>query len=408
MLRNKLHRISDQIGPAPNSEKKIIIPERYQKAADFLGGEIDSGAGGTFVRIINDFDADYMHGARRLVDLKGLSGFKKAYFSSGMVDSNEELRPDKMLFFDMETTGLGGSGTVAFLIGFGSVTDNGFQVRQYFLPDYPDEESMLEAVRSEIDEESIIVSYNGRAFDIPILVDRMIINRVERNLKFAEHIDLLHPVRRFYRRRLQRCNLTNVEQNILDFHRADDIPGQLVPAVYFNWLANDDTELLDRVQEHHLNDIISLYFLMHHLAEIQEAPVEKITEPDDILSMVKILEKKREHESISHILESLSDLVHHHNRHDILFLHSLAYKRCGRIEKALPIWEYICTGVSPEAFLSRIELAKYYEHTVRDFRRALEEALSAEVICSMPVWQLQAVRRRIRRLNRRIAGRAGK
>ncbi|MEW5925227.1 MAG: ribonuclease H-like domain-containing protein, partial [Candidatus Zixiibacteriota bacterium] len=291
MLRNKLGRYSQHIVNSPDNSTNTPSGSRYHKLAECLDGDLIERSNGTFVKITSTFDEDYFHGKFVIPQRDNLPTFRKKYFEKA--DEKVILDPERFLFFDTETTGLGGSGTVAFLIGFGSLKGNGFEVRQYFLPDFPDEEAMLEAAREEIRPDTILVSYNGRAFDIPIITDRMIIQRVERNLEYADHIDLLHTVRRLYRRRIKNCNLSNVEQRILDYYRTDDIPGYLVPSMYFNWLATDDTNQLDLIAEHNLNDIVSLYFIMSHIAAVHESPAERITDPDDVLSLARIMERRK-------------------------------------------------------------------------------------------------------------------
>ena len=398
MLRDKLNRLSGHvIGPENGADDEYR--DRYQKAADCLKGDICTRDEGTFVKIVTDFDGDYRHGEIALGELDRSVPYRSGHFMSDL--SETVYDPGKLLFFDMETTGLGGSGTVAFLIGFGSVTPDGFQVRQYFLPDYPDEAAMLETLRAEIDEETIIVSYNGKTFDVPILRDRMIINRVERNLTFADHVDLLHTTRRLFRRRIGSCSLGNIEREVLGFHRVDDLPGELVPPVYFNWLATSDTDLLDKVVEHNLYDIVSLYFLLHHLSVLMENPAVELREADDMLSLVRVLERRREHEEVPPLLEQCESSLWDERRFDVLMHLALAYKRTGRIDRAVPIWRKITERIAPETFFARIELAKFFEHRLRDIPSALAQAVAAEPVCPSLMSLEADLERRLSRLRKK-------
>jgi len=292
---------------------------------------------------------------------------------------------------------------VAFLIGLGSIIGDSFQVRQYFLPDYPDEAAMLEAVRGEINSETIFVSYNGRSFDMPILVDRLIINRVERNLEFAEHIDLLHSTRRLYRRRLGNCTLSNIERHILDFFRDDDVPGELVPAIYFDWLNNMGTELLGKVIEHNLYDIVSLYFLMHQIGQTQINPKEKLVEPDDIYSVARIYENRREFDKVRQTLNDFRPIIEADNRHDMMFMHSLACKRTERFDEAESIWKELIDSSNDKTYPALIELAKYYEHRTKNLKLALEYSKIARSICPSKESDQIAIGKRITRLHRKIS-----
>ncbi len=401
MLEDKLNRLSRHfVKPEEKKDKELEHPERYIMLAEALDGELCAESNGTYLTIVSDFSDTYAHGRAMIMDLEILTPFRKRYFYRNADDTSLNAR--NLLFFDMETTGLGGSGTVPFLIGFGSVTEDGFQVRQYFLPDYSDEEAMLEAVRQEINENTILVSYNGKSFDYPILADRMILQRVERNLNYKDHIDLLHIARRLYKRRLGDCTLGNIEKKILDFYRIDDTPGYLVPSIYFNWLNTDETDELAGVVEHNLHDIVSLFFLMHHFAGVQKDPAGLITEPDDILSLARILEGCREHKDVCRLLESFDNITNAHERFDILYLQSMSYKRSGQIDQAASLWNIIAESDGREAFCSLIELAKLAEHRLKEPKNALEYSLRAQKICPNSPRLAADVQKRVNRLRRKL------
>ncbi|MCX6827407.1 MAG: ribonuclease H-like domain-containing protein [candidate division Zixibacteria bacterium] len=395
MLRDEFKRLSGRKGLSSLHENS-----RYRRAAETLNGELFHGSNGTYVRIITDFDHNYIYNRAGISEWPYLFKAKHSYFGNSDLSGTLEL--NNLLFFDIETTGLGGSGTVPFLIGLGSITENGFQVRQYFLPDYPDEAAMLEAVRLEIKSDSTVVSYNGKAFDLPILKDRFIIHRVERHLELAGHIDLLYSVRKLYRRRLSNCTLSNIEKTILGHHRHDDIPGFLVPAVYFNWLSTEETIDLARVVRHNLDDIVSLFFILHHLTEVMEEPAKKITEPDDIYSFARLLQSRGENKEVWTLLEDFGHILRQQARYDILWLHSLAYKRGELLVKAVPLWEEIARTDSTESFWARIELAKYYEHRQKDYNTALKHAQSACENCPRHTFSPE-LDKRINRLRRKLA-----
>jgi uncharacterized protein YprB with RNaseH-like and TPR domain len=399
MLRDKLSRFSGDISGSEKSGQDSDQYDRYHMAQSCLGGEICTETSGTFLKIISDFGPTYSHGRKTLYEISTLLDLRYRHFT---YDNNDtQINPDRLLFIDTETTGLGGSGTVPFLIGCGQINDDGFQVRQYFLPDYPDEAAMLEAVREEIKDDTIIVSYNGKAFDMPIIQDRMIINRVERNLCYADHIDLLHSARRLYRRRLRSCTLSNIERQILDFFRIDDIPGELVPAIYFDWLTSYETDYLAGVIEHNTNDIVSLYFLIHHINAVHSKPLDNIDDPDDLLSLAKIYERRKEHQNIADLLDKYGNLISNHKRYDLVYLQSMAYKRTGDFDRAIKLWEEISRSEGPLAFLSMIELAKYYEHRVKDYPRALVMAEKANLIGDTRLFYRRDIRKRINRLQRK-------
>jgi len=400
MLKDKLSRFSRQINSPQESGPDEPEYDRYKLARKCLGGQLHELSAGTFLEIVSDFDSAYFHGEFTIGDIAESGSFRTAHFyRSGDYDL---INPEKLLFFDIETTGLGGSGTVPFLIGCGSPVGGNFRVRQYFLPDYPDETAMLEAVREEINHDTIIVSYNGKAFDLPILTDRLILHRVERHLEFADHIDLLHAARRMFSRRLQSCTLGNIEKNVLSFYRTDDIPGELVPAVYFNWLNNMETSDLKGVVEHNLNDIVSLYFLMHHISAAQENPGGRVVEPDDIYSLARIFESRKEHDRVNRMIEDCRNTVS--DRSDILFMQSMACKRIGDFDTAVAIWHDIANSGGSEAFSAMVELAKYYEHRARHFNLALEISMRATSVCPDSPYIRADLKKRVERLRRKLSG----
>ena len=401
MLRDKLSRFSQHIDSPDKLNNDDAEYDRYRVAHKLLGGQLCNLPAGTFLKITSDFSSDYKHGNLSIFQLTQFAPCRYLHFNRCGTD--DAIDPEKLLFLDIETTGLGGSGTVPFLIGLGSILGDSFQVRQYFLPDYPDEAAMLEAVREEISGETVIVSYNGKAFDMPIITDRMIINRVERNLGIADHIDLLHSTRRLYRRRLQSCTLSNIERHILDYHRHGDIPGELVPAVYFAWLNTMETELLKPVVEHNLNDIVSLYFLMYQISRIHSEPEKQLTDADDLYSLARIFENRKEHDRVRLTLEGCRNIISDEGRYDLLYMQSLACKRTGCFDEAVALWKQVAESEDILTFPALIELAKYYEHRVRDLPLALEYSQKAQRVCPARESDRANLIKRIARLNKKMA-----
>lgn len=401
MLRDKLNRLSDQINPRSENSESTEYEDIYHKLSDFLKGQVVERDEGSFVKVISDFDQSYIHGSSAMFEMNHEIKYRPEFFAG--VESETEINPEKLLFFDMETTGLGGAGTVAFLVGLGSLTKDGFQVRQYFLPDFPDEAAMLEEIRSEFTDSTIVVSYNGKSFDMPILRDRMIIQRVERKLDICDHIDLLHSTRKLFRLRLGSCTLGNIEREVLSFYREGDVPGELVPGIYFNWLATSDTELIDKVVEHNLNDIVSLYFLMHRIAEIHTNPVGQIRDNDDLMSLVKIYEKRKENDRIVPLVNEFEVSVANDGRLDILLKQALAAKRLSDFDAAVPIWEKVARYKNPDGYSALIELAKYYEHRAKNIKMAHKMTCRAVSICP-PGRQFKSdMDKRLLRLEKRLA-----
>ena len=195
------------------------------------------------------------------------------------------LNPDNwfgLLCFDTETTGLsGGAGTVPFLVGWaslqppisGELTPQ-VELRQWFLRDLPGEPDLIDAVDKAVSKSRGLVSFNGASFDLPLLRSRWIL--AGRQFPEKPHRDDLHPSRRLWKRLLGSCRLSRIEETVLGLRRLDDVPGSLVPALWFDYLRNgatpDFATPLDGVLRHHAQDVYSLLCLDLLLAALTNSP----------------------------------------------------------------------------------------------------------------------------------------
>lgn len=400
-LDKKLSRLHNFI-VSPSEQKpttESTAPRRYLRLAKRLGGEVVSRDEGSYCLVRTVYPWGHRFGQAVL----GQPARETIAFDAFRTQPTEEFSHiHDLLFFDTETTGLGGSGAVAFLIGVGSLTLEGFEVRQYVLPDYPDEPGLLEDFMAEWTDRTTMVSYNGAAFDLPLVKDRLVLSRVARDFEPSGHLDLLHPTRRLFRRRLQDCSLTNIEREIFDYHRVEDIPGYLIPSVYFSWLADESLDLMGSVLEHNRLDILALYFLAKHLDEVFRTEGGSLEAADDIHSLSKIYGRRKQHEQVLQIYKRLSESAEPLAA-DALYFHSLALKRAGQWADAVLLWEQLCLGEGREAYLSCLELAKYLEHRAADIARALEIAEQARQLLPESRPQKEQLFRRIKRLRAKLS-----
>ena len=291
----------------------------------------------------------------------------------------ENLDPRKILYLDTETTGLGGSGTVAFLVGMGYLTDNGFEVHQFLLRDYPEEPFQLKHVAAGLGKFDVLCTFNGTTFDVPLLESRFRMNRMNPDCLDMPHLDLLHMCRRLWKLRLGRCNLGRLEEVILGQPRTDDIPGSEVPERYFTYLKTKRIELLEDVLSHNAQDIISLCVLLNHMADLYLHP-EKIRFSEDVYSMGRVLEKTDHPEHARRCFRlagkgRMGDLAGSALAH--------SYRRSGQREEAVRVWqEMIIEGRGGTA--PYVELAKYEEHVRRDIPAALKLTEQAIIRLSEP------------------------
>jgi len=197
---------------------------------------------------------------------------------------------NRALFLDTETTGLHGAGTVAFLVGMGWVEGDEFVVRQLLMRDYPEEAHLLMVAADTLARFHVIVSFNGKSFDVPLLRDRFAMARLRHRWREFPQLDLLHPARRTWRLRLGACPLCMLEEKVLGIGREGDLPGAEVPERYFAYLKSGDLSLLDDVLRHNLQDIHTLAALLLRLAQVYDAP-ERQASALDVFSAGRALER---------------------------------------------------------------------------------------------------------------------
>ncbi|MBN4076390.1 ribonuclease H-like domain-containing protein [Gemmatimonas aurantiaca] len=381
-IKSRLSQIDTQLGQAKKASSSAIrasqraskseanaVSERVKNLQSALGGEVLSDSSGEFLLIRKFHNTKYAHGKIALEDSIRRNDYCLSHWRRDF--PVKALAKRSFLFFDTETTGLGGAGAVPFLIGVGSFVRGGLETRQYIIPDFSDEAAMLERVLAEFSPETILVSYNGRAFDAPLTIDRLIIQRVARKLPFKHHLDLLHSSRSLFKRRIQDCSLGNVEAQIFGFQRTDDIPGYLVPEVYLNWIHHDDPGLLSEVIAHNRQDIVSLAMLLGIITEAHSTEGDSLTEPLDVYSFMRRAEARKDRPLAAAVSRKRGAEMASVGIAEIEYHRAMAFKRAGDLRHAVPIFEQLETGRDRFAQMARLELAKWLEHKMRDYARAL-------------------------------------
>jgi uncharacterized protein YprB with RNaseH-like and TPR domain len=185
----------------------------------------------------------------------------------GAFDRKDALDPARMLFFDTETTGLaGGTGTRAFMIGAADWHDGTLRIRQLTMRTMAAETAMLDAFRTWLRPDTLLVSYNGKCYDAPLLATRYRLARQANPLAGLEHVDLLYPTRRRYRGVFENCRLATIERQVLRIVREDDLPGSEAPAAWLSYLRGGSAQTLRRVLSHNHQDVVTLARLLRHLS----------------------------------------------------------------------------------------------------------------------------------------------
>lgn len=328
-----------------------------------------------------------------------------------------DANPYHVAYLDTETTGLaGGTGTYAFLIGVGRVYGDDFVVRQLFMRDFHEEHAALYVLAEELAGCPILVTYNGKAFDWPLLDTRYTLARRGGPVRPADplaHVDLLFAARRLWRGRLENCSLGQVERAVLGVRRTDDTPGWLIPQLYFAYLRERDIRPLGGVFRHNVLDILSLAGLLGHVAAIARA-AEHAEAAHELLALGRCFEDGSDLERALACYEAavtraacspttLDGAVARESR-----LRAAALlKRQRRAADALAHWHAVLAGEDLGRVHARalVELAMYHEHTARDHalardytQRALR-ALDAGDVPPAPR-ERAALLHRLRRLER--------
>ncbi len=322
---------------------------------------------------------DTIHGLHPFAGLRTVSPRSLAMIAK---DADlEYVDLSKAVFLDTETTGLGlGAGTYVFLVGAGYLDGNDFRVKQFFLTGPGHEVAFLSALSEFLAGFTTVVTFNGKAFDLPLLENRYIRHRQPFPFVDPPHIDLLHPARRIWKRRLDSCALSSLEAQILGLARSQqDVPGWEIPSRYFRYQRTGDSRELEGVFYHNLQDILSLAALMIHVDRILANPVcGLITSGLDFLSLGKAYARGGDTDTALLCFdEALRRPMAAADRADCLIRLSALQKRDRRWDVAVQIWETLVDEGGESALYGRVELSKYYEHVERDYLAALEHVQAA-------------------------------
>lgn len=307
---------------------------------------------------------------------------------------------EDILFLDTETTGLsGGVGTIAFQIGIGYFAPSGFVVEQLLMRDYPQESDMLRRLAQLMKRFSVLCTFNGRTFDVPLLKSRFLMNRMA-DVRFPDiHADVLYPARRIWKLRLKRCTLGHLEEELLHVQRDDDLPGAMVPQVFFQYLKDGCFAPLQKVLDHNKQDIVSLAQLFFFLCKQVDQP-ERIGEAEDLFSLARAMEKSGHAEKAMHCYR-LSAKTHMCT--EAYQAMARTEKRNGHITASIKLYEaMLINGNDPVAACEG--LAKIYEHQLRDLSQAISYTRKALLILAEPsLFQNGSVQERQNALQYRYA-----
>jgi uncharacterized protein len=323
--------------------------------------------------------------------------------------------PEKWLFLDTETTGLsGGTGTYAFLIGIAWWDSGGLQLEQFMMRDFSEEHSVLLELAARIAERPVLVTFNGKTFDWPLLESRFLMTRSIAVPELGAHLDLLHPARAVWKLRLGSVRLVELERQVLDavrlgWNRQDDVPSSMIPQFYFDYLRGRSPLPLAGVVRHNAMDLRGLAALYTKLNSLLDCQHDDETEALDLFGLSRYLQRRgqpRKAESICVAARNrgLPWPFDAQARREL----ALMAKRRGEHAAAALIWEELLEEEDVRSMACE-ELAIYHERRTKDFKKALRYAREglgargARDTGSMCGTSGGAEMRRAERLSKRVA-----
>lgn len=362
---------------ARTEKPALRAPDQEDALAQLLGAGIARNHFGEHLAIRNWFSSpEYLEPSPLTVELLSRSQGESApqKTRTALADSTQ------WLFLDTETTGLaGGTGTYAFLVGLAWWDAGGLQVEQFFMRDFTEEYSLLCEIAARLAERPVLVTFNGKSFDWPLLENRFAMTRSIAAPKLAVHLDLLHPARALWKLRLGSVRLVELERRVLDprrlgWRRDADVESSLIPQHYFDYLRGGPATPLAGVVRHNQMDLRGLAALFGKInAMLSETPEagEEI-ESLDLFGLSRFLQRRGETaRAQSACSQALAIGLPIDVRPKALKELALLAKRRGEYERAAELWEEMLADSHDEIHACE-QLAIYHERLLKDPARAME------------------------------------
>jgi hypothetical protein len=407
-LRERLARIDRKYAEAPPAAPQV---ERCS-IEQLVSGEVVRTPHGEHFETEKLWERHRRHGSVDISDLAELPADLLDSLSGGAIPASP---PARWAFLDTETTGLaGGTGTCAFLVGVGAIEPAGFRLRQFFMRDYGEEPSMLARLAEHLAQFDVLVTYNGKAFDQPLLETRFRMCRgrgapvsFSKYSPFGrmEHLDLLFGARRLWKLRLESCRLVELENQILGVEREGDLPGEMIPYCYFEYLRTQQAFKLVPILHHNAIDILSLACLTAIVPFAFRSPgTAMLRHGADWIGLARWLQQAgRREEALGLFRRAVDAGLPDHLLFRALWDVAALEKRLGHADAALAAMTELAAARNPFRAQALTELAKHYEHRERNHAMALEMTRAALAIEDSP-----ELRRREVRLQTRLGRQAAR
>jgi uncharacterized protein len=173
-------------------------------------------------------------------------------------------RDRDLLFFDIETLGFFSRPIILF--GLARLEKHRLVTTQYLLQGVRDEKAALQATLEKFSPETVLVTFNGRSFDLPYLQERCAYYRLPQ--PDLPQIDLLHHSRSLWRDRFRDCRLGTLEAELCGTIREDDLPSAMVPEFYAAYQQTGNPGPLVPIVEHNRQDLVTTTRLFGLIREV--------------------------------------------------------------------------------------------------------------------------------------------
>jgi uncharacterized protein YprB with RNaseH-like and TPR domain len=360
-----------------------------------------AAAAGSFLVKDFSYSLDGRYGKVRLRDWLSLKDSTLAVISGSEAFSGVD--PGRMLFFDSETTGLaGGTGTVPFMLGFGFFSDQAFQVRIFVLLSLEGEGEFLEAVARFLEEGgfSAVVTYNGKAFDFPLLETRYILQRQRFPLRDLPHLDFLFPARTIWRNTFESRKLGYLGEMLLGLSREDDIDGSDIPALYFSFLRSQAFSLIEPVVEHNAMDLVGLAAVVL-LGALYLDDYSLASDGGEIFGLGRLCERAGLLEKAEAFYLAAKDSSSGSEVRTLATRRlSILLKKKKLFSEALELWQVL--GAANDIGAMR-EISIHYEHRERNYAQAVTIVEKALAGASLSPGQQLELEKRLERLRQKLA-----
>jgi uncharacterized protein YprB with RNaseH-like and TPR domain len=343
------------------------IPQGSARLAEILGASVRCNRSGEYLALRKWFSESIGSQAPEGALDAGALRLLAPDAPREMADSGQ------WLFLDTETTGLaGGTGTYAFMVGIAWWDAGGLEVEQFFMREHSEEHSVLVALAERIAERRVLVTFNGKSFDWPLLETRYRMTRTIRPPKLRAHLDFLHPARNLWRLRLGSARLQDLEKHVLGWNRGPDVMSELIPSIYFDFLRGGSPDPLVPIFYHNQMDLRGLAGIATRVLSLLANPENSSSDGLELYGVSQICERRGE-SALARTLYSRSigsELPEETSRAARRALARLA-KREGDFPAARGLWEGML-GSSREGLDAYEQLAMHFEHRTREPRLAAE------------------------------------